>query len=179
MLAPRAPQIRPIIRSNCYACCAFNGQTIGERVLSTIQLMLLICPMTRLNCYACCEFKGSDHRRESCKHNPADAHDARPAGSLNLSNHWSNCYACCEFYRRESCKHNPADTHDARPAGSLNLSNDSFELQCQLWVQRPDNRRQGFEHNPAESFGRTAMPAVRATARPSAREFYTQSSCCS
>ena len=86
--------------------------------------------------------------RESVKHNPADAPDARPAGSLNLSNY------CVELlrllwvqrldHRREIFKHNPADAHDARPAGSLNLSNNSVD---------------------------PAMRAVGSAATPSATEF--------
>ena len=71
---------------NWYACCGFQGQTIGERALNPIPadahdahppgslnpskhsvelLRLLWVPRP-------------DDRGESFKHNPADAHDARP-----------------------------------------------------------------------------------------------------
>ena len=112
-------------------------RSIGERVVNTIQLMLMmLAPPVPLICTGsfylsnhsvellCLLWvQGPDDRREGFEHNPADAHDARPSGSLNA--------------------------HDARPAGSLNLSNHSVELLRLLRVQRPDHRREIFTHNPA------------------------------
>ena len=73
----------------------------------------------------------TNDRRESFKHNPADAHDARPMASLNLANHLVELLRLLWVHRpndrRESFKHNPVDAHDARPMGSLNLANHSVE----------------------------------------------------
>ena len=66
------------------------------------------------------------------KHNPADAHDARPMGCLHPANHSVELLRLLWVHRpndrRESFKHNPADAHDARPTGSLNPTNRSVEL---------------------------------------------------
>ena len=57
--------------------------------------------------------------RESSKHNPADAHDARPPGSLNPPNQLVELLRLLWLPRpddrRESFQVNPADAHDARP----------------------------------------------------------------
>ena len=93
-----------------------------------------------------------DDRRESFEHNPADAHDARPAGSLNPSNHSVAVLRLLWIQiRRESFKQNPADAHDARPAGSRNPSNHSVAALHLLWIQRPDDRRESFKQNPADA----------------------------
>ena len=61
----------------------------------------------------------SDDPRESFKHDPADAHDALPPGSLNPSKH--SVEVLCLLWvprpgdRRENFKHNPTDAHDALP----------------------------------------------------------------
>ena len=55
--------------------------------------------------------------KEGVEHNPADAHDARPAGSLNLSNHSVELLRLLRVqrpdHRREIFTHNPAVAHDA------------------------------------------------------------------
>ena len=142
----------PITRSQCYACCGFKGQTIGEGVLNNIQLMIMMLAqrapfvpaITRSQCYACCGFKGQTIG-DFVKHNPADAHDARPVGSLNPSNHSVAVLRLLWIQspddRRESFQHNPADAHDARPAGPLNPSNPSVAVLRLLWIQWPDDRR--------------------------------------
>ena len=43
------------------------------------------CPITRSKCYACWASKAGRSEGQSYKPNPADAHDARHAGSLNHS----------------------------------------------------------------------------------------------
>ena len=129
-----------------------------------------------------------DDRRDSFKHNPADAHDALPPGSLNPSKHSVEVLRLLWVPRpddrRESFKHNPADADDALPPGSLNPSKHSVEVLHLLWVPRPDDRRVSFTHNPADahdalhglstcvqSFGRSAVPTVGSKARRSEREF--------
>ena len=77
-------KLRPVIGSNCYACCGFKCQEIAERVGKEIQLMLMMLALPLLksaqslgfNCYACCRVQRPGDRREKWKGNPADADDA-------------------------------------------------------------------------------------------------------
>ena len=136
----------PIIRSKCCTCCGFQGQTIGERVLNTIQLMLMmlspralyIRPSIRSKCCTCCGFPRPDDRRESFKHKPADADDALSPGSLHPSKH--SVEVLCLLWvprpedRRETFKHKPADADDAPHRSSLNPFHHSVEVLRLLWV---------------------------------------------
>ena len=87
-----------------------------------------------------------DDRRESLKHNPADAYDALSRGSLHPSKH--SVEVLCLLWvprpddRRESFKHNPADAYDALSRGSLHPSKHSVEVLCLLWVPKPGDRRE-------------------------------------